>query len=263
MRALALIGFAVMLMPGTNALAQDTAKPVASVMPTVASSNDVNPESVAALRRMSDYLMSLKTFRLTAQSSLDVVTVDNQRVQMDATVNYKLMRPGIFIDYDSDQKARKFIYDGKQFTIYAPKLDFYATVPAPPTNREFLQTLYDKTGIELPLEDLFRWNDGDDSDIKALTSGFSVGTARIDGAPTDHWAFRGPKYDWEVWIQQGDQPLPRKLVIIDRTDPTYPTYTARLTWTPNAPLSASDFAFVPDKDAKRIQVAQFTPEDKQ
>lgn len=263
MRALALLGCTVALMAGANAGAQSS---TTAALPTPASANpsgEVDPDSVAALKRMSTFLMTFKTFRLTAQSSLDAVTVNGQRVQLDATVNYKCMKPGIWIDYQSDQKSRQYIYDGKQFTVFAPKLDFYASVPAPPTNREFLKALYDRTGIELPLEDLFRWSDGDDSDIKALTSGFSMGTATIDGAATDHWAFRGSEFDWEIWIQQGDQPVPRKLVIVSRSDPTYPTYTARLSWTINPPLTAADFAFVPSPKAMRIQVAQFTPEDKQ
>jgi hypothetical protein len=212
-------------------------------------------EAVAALKRMSTYLSGLQSFEITSQTSLDVVTVDNQRLQLDGEVHYKVKRPGIWVELLSDLKTRRYIYDGKQFTIYAPKLGYYASLPAPPTNREFLKTLYDKTGISLPLEDLFRWNDGDDSDLKALTAGFSAGTATLDGVETDHWAFRQGDYDWEVWIDKGDKPLPRKLVIIDRTDPTMPGYTARLKWTVNPPLTDSDFTFAPDSSAKRITLA--------
>ena len=80
--------------------------------------------------------------------------------------------------------------------------------------------LYERTGIQLPLEDLFRWADQDHSDIDKLTSAFNVGTATIDGVATDHWAFRSADFDWEIWIEQGDRPVPRKYVLIDRTDPT-------------------------------------------
>ena len=151
----------------------------------------------------------------------------------------------------SDLKTRTYYYDGKQFTIYAPKLGYYATMAAPPTNRAFLKTLYDKFGIELPLEDLFRWSDGDGFDVRALTAGYSAGTATLDGVATDHWAFRQGDYDWEVWIQQGDQPLPRKLTIVDRTDPAMPGYTARLSWTLNPTFAADDFTFTPGPDATR------------
>ena len=84
-----------------------------------------------------------------------------------------------------------------------------------------------------------------------------VGTATIDGVETNHYAFREPSVDWEVWIQQGDQPFPRKLVIVDRTDAAHPTFIARLDWQVNPTFTDSDFTFVPDADAKRIQLAHY------
>ena len=259
MRGLGLIGCAAMLMVSTSVNGQ-ASKP-ASAPPAATETVEpqtVDPEAVAALRRMSSYLSTLNAFELTANSSLDVVTVHDQRLQMDAVINYKVKKPGIRIDYESDLKSRQYFYDGKNFTIYSPKLNFYASAPAPATNQEFLKAVYDKFGISLPLEDLFRWNDGDDSDIQALTSAFSVGTATIDGVATDHWAFRQGDFDWEVWIEQGARPLPRKLVIIDRTEPAMPAYIARLNWALDPSLAASDFTFTPGKDAQRIQLATFT-----
>jgi hypothetical protein len=47
------------------------------------------------------------------------------------------------------------------------------------------------------------------------------------------------------------------VVIVDRTDPALPTFIARLKWTVNPTFSDGDFAFVPDKDAKRIELAVY------
>lgn len=266
MRIFALTSCAALLVIATSANAQsDTSKMRGSVgIPTDSVTDDdnpVDPEAVAALRRMSQYLSGIKTFELTSDSSLDVVTNDAQRLQIDAVVHYKVMQPGIWINYESDLKHRQYFYDGKNFTIFAPKMNFYASAPAPATNREFLKAIDDKFGISLPLEDLFRWNDGDDSDIAALTSAFNAGTATLNGVKTDHWAFRQGDFDWEVWIEQGARPLPRKLVIVDRTDPTMPAYIARLNWVVNPTLKQSDFTYVPAKDAMRIQLATLTKEE--
>jgi len=217
----------------------------------------VEPDAVDALKAMSTFLMSLKTIEVTSQGSLDVVTGENQRIQMDGVTNYKVRRPGFVIDYVSDIKSRRFIYDGKTFTVYSPQLGFYSTVPAPPTNREVLDTIYQKFGIAIPLEDLFRWADPDGVRQQALKSAYFVGTATLDGVPTNHYAFREEDVDWEIWIQQGDQPLPRKLVIVDRTDATNPTFISRLSWKLNPAFTDSDFAFVPAKDDKRIRMATY------
>jgi hypothetical protein len=224
----------------------------------VANEGVIEDGAVDALRDMSKYLMSATTLEVDTVGSLDVVTNNGQRIQLDGTTNYKIRRPGFVIDYNSDIKSRRFIYDGKTFTVYSPKLGYYASVPAPGTNREVLDTIYNKFGISLPLEDLFRWgSDGDDDRIKALQSGYKVGTATIDGAETDHYAFREADVDWEVWIQQGDQPLPRKLVIVDRNDPARPTFISRLSWKVNPAFTDADFTFVPDANAKKIQLATY------
>jgi hypothetical protein len=215
----------------------------------------VEPRALQALQRMSAYLGSLNTFEAETQTSLDVVTMDGQRIQLDGVANYKVRRPdGFVIDVNSDLKKRKFIYDGKNFTVFAPELGYYATVAAPATIRQTLDTISSRFGITLPLEDLFRWNDPTNARREALTEAFWVGPATIEGVETDQYAFREPDVDWQVWIQKGDQPLPRKLVIIDRTDPARPGYSARLSWTVNPTLTADDFAFKPGKEVKAIRL---------
>ena len=221
----------------------------------------VEDEAVDAIKEMSNFLMTANTLAITSQGSLDVVTNDGQRIQLDGTTTYKARKPGFVIDYQSNIKSRRFIYDGKTFTVYSPKLGYYAQAAAPGTNKEVLDAIYEKYGISLPLVDLFRWGDGTNADrIQALKSGYEVGSATIDGVDTDHFAFREENVDWEVWIQKGDQPLPRKLVIVDRTDPARPTFIARLSWQINPTFTDADFTFVPDANAKKIQLATYKGE---
>jgi hypothetical protein len=246
MRVLMLLG-CVAALAAQPAYAQSTATPTAASVGLAPDQTDVDPRAVEALKNMSTYLKSLNTFRMTSEGSLDVITTSDQKVQLDMVTTYQVTKPGgMRIDWVSDQKNRQFYYDGKHFTLVAPTLGYYATVDAPPTNREFLDAVYDKTGVELPLADLFRWADEDHiDDIALLTSAFSVGTATLDGVVTDHWAYRTDDYDWELWIEQGDRPLPRKFVLIDRTDPTLPAFTARLSWQTNPHLDPTVFTYVP------------------
>jgi hypothetical protein len=217
----------------------------------------VDQTAVQAIQAMSKYLSSLNSFRLDTDGSLDVVTADGQRIQMDGSTVYEVKKPGFVIKYTSDKKLRNFYYDGKQFTVYSPNLGFYASVPAPPTNREVLDAIYNRYGIRLPLEDLFRWNDSNAQRIENFRAAFNLGTVTLGGVKTTHYAFREPDVDWEIWIQDGDKPLPLKLSIVDRTDPARPAFTTRLKWTVNPALNASDFTFVPGPDAMKIQMAQY------
>jgi hypothetical protein len=257
------IGLTLALMSSQIAAAPASRYPKSGMQAPGTNTNIVQDSAVEALRAMSNYLMRQQTLQVNTVGSLDVVTDAGQRIQLDGTTTYKIKRPGFVIDYVSDIKSRRFIYDGKTFTVYSPKLGYYASVPAPPTNKEVLDTIYQKFGISLPLVDLFRWGDGMNADrIKALHSAYDAGPAMIDGTQTEHYAFREADVDWEVWIQQGDQPLPRKLVIVDRTDPARPTFSTRLSWQVNPTFTDADFAFVPDANAKRIELATYKGAEK-
>jgi hypothetical protein len=252
MRIISALASSVALLLSGPALAQQKPAPPPEAGPE-APPQEVEEDALKALKRMGAYLDTLKTFGLTANSTIDVVTVDGQRLQLDGVTNYKVRRPnGFVIDLNSDIKKRTFFYDGKSFTVSAPELKYYATVDAPATNIATLDAIYDKYGIALPLEDLFHWN-GDKTREDKLISGFAVGPATIDGVPTEHYAFREKDMDWQIWIQKGDKPLPKKLVIIDRTDETGPTYVARLNWVENPVYTQKDFAFTPAGDAKPIK----------
>jgi hypothetical protein len=240
-----------------QAEATEAAFPDFGAGPAPAPQAKVDQKAVQAIEDMSKYLTSLNSFRLSTDGSLDTVTADGQRIQLDGSAQYEAKKPGFVIKYSSDKKNRNFYYDGKQFTLYSPNLGFYATVPAPPTNREVLDAIYNKYGVRLPLEDLFRWNDSNASRIQNFRAAYDLGTVTLDGVKTTHYAFREPDVDWEVWIDQGDKPLPRKLSIVDRTDPARPAFTTRLKWIPNAPVSASDFTFVPGPGAMKIEMAQY------
>jgi hypothetical protein len=133
-------------------------------------------------------------------------------------------------------------------------MGYYATVAAPPTIRELLKTAYDKFGIELPLSDLFRWGLPDDRHDD-LTSGYAIGYAKINGVDTVQYAFRQGDIDWQIWIRQGDKPLPVKAVITTTSDEAQPQYSATLAWNTNAEFAKDAFAFKAPKDAKPITIA--------
>lgn len=232
------------------AQAQQTAPPAANASP------QVDPSAVKALAEMSAFLQSLSAFALTSRTSLDLVANDGQKIQLDGVATYKVRKPDAFmIDVASDEWNRRFIYNGREFTLYAPKLNYFSTWAAPATIKDAIADAETRFGISLPLDDLFRWSEPGGARADDLISAYLVGVETIDGVKTNHYALREAQIDWQVWIQQGDQPLPRKVVIVDRRDPSNPSYVARLAWVLNPKLTDADFAaFLPAKDAKRIRI---------
>lgn len=225
----------------TAAYAQPAPAPAA---PAGAAGSGIDPDAIEALKRMSAYLGTQTSFELKSSGAFDLVLDDGQRLQFGDNATFKVRRPnGFVIERVGDYKDRRFTYDGKQLTVSSPRTAYYAQVEAPPTIRETLALAADRYGIELPLTDLFRWSEPGGGRADDIQEALYVGPALIDGTRTDHYAFREAEVDWQIWIAQGDSPVPRKIVITDRTDPSSPQYTATLSWNFRPAFDAQTFAF--------------------
>ena len=226
----------------------------AAASQTATANSAVDPDAVAALYKMGDYLRTLTSFEVRSDTTTDAVLSNDQKVQLGGTVDYKVRRPNAFaITVDSDRKQRNFFYDGKTFTIYAPRMGFFTTLPAPSTISELFKTVYNKYNVQLPLEDLFHWGQPDDQ--HNLKSGGIVGYAKLNGVDTDQYAFREGDIDWQIWIQRGSQPLPLKVVIVKTSDSTMPQYSSTLHWNTNISFPDTTFAFKPPPNSKPIIIA--------
>jgi len=226
-----------------------TSAPAASAAPAI------EPGVLDELNRMGAYLRTLNMFTLQIDGTIDEVLLSGQKVQFGGKAVYKFHKPdGLFLSLDTDRQQREFYFNGKTFTLYSPRMHFYASTPAPATVRELMNDLDKKYGIQLPISDLFLW-DTDAARQDAIKSGIDVGPARINGAVCEQFAFRQAGVDWQVWIQHGDTPLPRKLVITTTDDDAQPQYVAVLTWDMTTRVPESAFSFTPPKDAHRITFA--------
>jgi len=214
-----------------------------------------DPDAIKALEDMSTYLRTLKAIQVHVTTSRDEVLEDGQNVTFSGTVDMIAERPNhLRVEVINDKQQRMYFDDGKTFSVWARRANYYATIPAPPTLRELADKLSDQYNLELPVADLFHWGDGDST--AAIVGAIDVGASQIDGTTCEHYAFRQEGADWQVWIQQGDYPLPRKLVITTLTDPARPRFTSVMTWNLAPSYDAAAFTFDPPKDAKKIVLAE-------
>lgn len=222
----------------------------------------VDPAALSALETMSRYLGTVKTFEVRTTSTIDEVLETGQKVQFDSGATYRVRRPNAFrIETSSDRRVRNFYYDGKTFTMYSPRMSVFTQVDAPPTIGEVIGKLEDEYDVKLPLTDLFTWADSPAESAKVLTSALYVGPAKIRNIECDQYAFRQPDVDWQVWIQRGDTPLPRKVVITTRDDAAQPQYTVYLDWNLTPKFDDATFAFTPPKDTYKIEILKVSNTD--
>ena len=213
---------------------------------------DIDPEVMAALNQMGKYLRSIDAFRVKVTTTSDTVLDDGQKLQYESNADILARPPNdLRIHTFNDQHERRFFFDGKTFSLWGQRMNYYATVDAPGTIPELLNYLQEKHAIDTPGADLFRWGT-DEADPSAIIGAMNVGSAVIDGTTCQHYAFREDDIDWQLWVQKGDYPLPRKLVITTKTDDARPQYSAAYRWDLAPSFNDAAFTFDPPKGALRV-----------
>lgn len=212
----------------------------------------IEPASVEALKKMGDHLQSLQTFSLKADTTAEVVLDTDQKLEIGSEATYEVKRPDhLRIDLVTDVVHGELVYDGKTLIYASPDQKTFAQVPAPPTIKETLEKAAQQYDLQFPLADLFAWGTKD-APIDIIREGFFVGHAVVDGKQTDHWAYRGPDQDAEIWIATEGNPLPLKISLVDREDMTRPRITTVLHWNETADIPADAFEYKPPEGSERI-----------
>ena len=86
-----------------------------------------------------------------------------------------------------------------------------------------------------------------------VTSGFVVGKGVVEGMRCDHLAFRGVGVDWQIWIQEDAQPLPRKWVITSTDLAGSPQFDVVMTkWNLAPQFGEKTFSFAPGQGAMKV-----------
>jgi hypothetical protein len=216
----------------------------------------IDPVAMAALNKMGAYLRTLNAFQVIATASTDRVLDDGQVIQFNSKVDIVTARPNrLRIEVNDDDGHRFLYFDGKNFTIYGQVVNFYATVPASGTIAKLADDLADKYGIELPLFDLFYWGTNE-AIVNKIKEAVDIGPSAVDGITCEQYAFRQAGADWQIWIELGQFPLPRKLVIRTLTDDAKPQHGETLVWNLAPSFSDNAFTFDPPPGATRITIAQ-------
>jgi len=229
---------------------------LASGSASAADSKDSDAPAVAALQKMSAYLRSLTAFHVQAVTTDEDVLEDGQKIQYSGTADVLARTPGhLWAEVVSDRKYRILYYDGKTLSLYAPRVGYYASIAAPPTIAQLAKTLDNEYDLAIPLEDLFLWGSAG-WNSGGIESVMDVGPSQVNGTTCEQYAVRQKDIDWQIWVQLGPFPLPRKIVISNRTDEERPEHTVVYTWDLAPSFNDATFAFTPPPGVHRVPLAK-------
>jgi hypothetical protein len=219
----------------------------------------VDPAATKILKRMTDYLGSLKQFSVRTQNTIEDLLDSGHRVDYDVSSSVIISRPNkIRAERKGDQTDQVFYYDGKTLTLYNPSNRVYATVPAPGTFEAMFKFMYESLGFLLPVSDLV-YGDAFPLLMQDVTLAKVVAKTFIGGVKCDHLLFSRPGVDFQVWVSAAGKPLPRKYVVTDTTTPALLSITTVMSdWNVAPDVADARFTFVRPKGAKKISFMPLT-----
>ncbi len=241
------VGFAIILMLGLGLVAIGAGTAIAEVAAEEVKANEeasetgrvIGPRAELVLKGMSDYMKSVKEFSFRGKISFDDILLSGQKIQYSAENQVAIRRPDrAYSEMQGDMGNRRFWYDGVKATLVDGRRGVYATVEDVPTELGALMDYFmEKYDFSPPLADLV-YPDLYESLIDGVKFGIYMGLHDVEGIRCHHLAFVEKYIDWQIWIEDGLQMVPRKIVITYKALPKSPQYTAILTdWNLNARFS--------------------------
>ena len=216
-------------------------------------SADVDPQAEKALKAMSALLDNAKSFSFHAVGQMDEVVETGQLVQLSRESDIRVTRPGkLFVETEGDDVSRSSWYNGGKLTVLDRERDEYASIGVPNTIEAMLDFIIEEYGLTLPLADLLFRNPYETL-ISNVQVGSYMGLVKVGDYSCHHLLFEQELIDWQIWIDAGQTPVPRKFVITYKQEPGQPGYSVIMDKWNFKPTFAGDM-FKPNPPAGATQV---------
>ena len=207
----------------------------------------------ALFKAMSDYLAAQTAFAFDFDSTLEIVSTDQQKLALASSGRAAIERPDkLHATRTGGFSSVEVAFDGKTLTLVNKDENLYAQEVVPGTVDQLIDTLRETYHRPLPAADLLL------ADVNAALMPLArdvkdLGSGVIGGVECDHLAFRGEDVDWQIWIAQGDRPYPCRYTITTTNVTGWPEYTVDLrNWTTGA-AAAEEVAFELSADARKVE----------
>lgn len=208
-------------------------------------------------KAMSDYLAAQSVISFDYDSSLEMITKQNQKVAFTSSGSVTLNRPDKIRATRTGGFANvELMYDGKTVSLLGKNANVYFQAKVPGTIDKLVDVLRDKYHLPLPAADLLM-ADPYKQLMPLVTDVWDLGSGVIRGQECDHLAFRTKQADFQLWIHRGDHPYPCRYQITTTKVKGWPEYTIDVRdWKTGSEVAAEDFSFKAPPDSKMLKPGQ-------
>lgn len=218
----------------------------------------IDPAATESLKQMSDYLGGLKQFKVKTQNTVEDMLVSGHRIDIDVSAEVTISRPNrILSERRGDMVDQVFYYNGNTLTLYNPGQNVYATRSVPDSFEGLFKYMYEKLSFGIPVSDLV-YSDSYPLLMEGVKLAAVLEKTYIDGIRCDHLLFSRPGVDFQIWISEGDRPLPLKYIVTDTTTPELLSVSTFMTdWNVQPEVKDDLFIFTPPKGTQAIDFMPF------
>jgi hypothetical protein len=206
---------------------------------------------------MTDYIAAQKDIAADYDSDVEVVTTEGQKISFASSGKFQIQRPDKLRATRTGGYADvEMVFDGKTLSVLGKNARSYAQMDAPGTVDRLVDRIRDRSDAALPGADLFSATAYADL-TRDVTSARHIGRGVVGGVECEHLAFRTPDVDWQLWVEVGANPVPRKYVITSKKVADAPQYTVQIKdWRTGAAVSSGSFVFNPPAGATKVAAAE-------
>jgi hypothetical protein len=210
------------------------------------------PQPRQILQKMCDFLKSQPQFTFKAEVADDQVYYGGKKLQYGIDMEMFVKRPDhLRVNAEGDRVNKQLYYDGKTLTLYDKGHNVYGTMAAPPDIEGALEKANKDFGLRVALTDLASPRLCELVD-KRIKHALYAGLHKVRGVPCHHLSLDSDGAQLQVWVDAGDTPVPRKIVLTHKQLTGSPQWSAYLSdWNFSPQLADELFAFTPPRGLKR------------
>lgn len=246
-----------------NAVASDNEpqndKTIEYATPKGSETGKVDPRVDSLLKEMSDFLGSKYKYTFKADIMFDEILDSGRKLQTSGSEKVFVQKPNkVYIEYISDVGGQRFWYDDTNVTILDLPGNVYSKIAVPNSIDQVFDKLQKEYGYSLPFSE-FLFVNPYRTLTESVEAGYYIGSSIVFGVPCTHLSLVDKNVDWQIWIEDGQRRVPRKLVITYKKIQGSPQFIAILKdWIFDQPFSHFVFEPAIPKYAKDTEMTKIT-----
>jgi hypothetical protein len=215
---------------------------------------ETQEEARALLQGMAEFLSKTPRFSVKIRCGYDVVQESGQKIEFNEVRTITVNRPDrLRVESEHSDGAKHLVlFDGKEIAVLSSPQNVYATTSKPGTIDEAVAYFRRDLHMRLPLAALV---------VNQLPADFERRVQSIDyveetsilGVPAHHLAGRTATVDFQMWVSDGEQPLPQRVVLTYKGEDGQPQFWAQFSdWNLSPEITDATFTFTPPPGAQKI-----------